>query len=91
MLCGWDEIGAVDTTILSEIRRQKKELKRFAEERLKLVGITSLPENYKDIYRNWEPHDLHHEMEDIPLPRTPWDRLDLGRLGTEVIPKEELP
>lgn len=91
MLCGWGDVGAVDTTILYKIRRQKKELKRLVEERQKLVGTTSLPENYKDIYRSWEPHDLHHEMEDIPLPRTPWDRLDLGRLGTEVIPERKLP
>ena len=88
----WDGRDVVDTTILRTIRQQKRDLKPFIKERLKIAGSRdSFPDDYKDMYLQWERHDLSHEMMNIPLPPTPWDRLDLGRLGVAVIPEEKPP
>jgi predicted acylesterase/phospholipase RssA len=88
----WDGRDVVDTTILRAIRQQKRELKSFVNERLKIAGTRdSFPDDYKDMYLQWERHDLSHEMMNIPLPPTPWDRLDLGRMGAAVIREEKPP
>lgn len=92
ILRNWLDAGRVNTAILHIIRQQKRELKPFIVERLKIAGRPqALPDNYEDMYLKWEPHDLHREMRDIPLPSSPWDRLDLGRKGTEIILKEAPP
>jgi hypothetical protein len=88
----WDGRDVVDTTILRTIRQQKRDLKPFIKERLKIASSrNSFPDDYKDMYLQWEHHDLSHEMMNIPLPPTPWDRLDLGRMGAAVIPEEKAP
>jgi len=88
----WLDTGRVNTGILHTIRQQKRELKPFVLERLKIAGSPhALPDNYEDMYLKWEPHDLKYEMRDIPLPPSPWDRLDLGCNGSEVILNEAPP
>ncbi|MGA2883820.1 MAG: patatin-like phospholipase family protein [Halobacteriota archaeon] len=87
-----DDRDVVDTNILRTIRQQKRDLKPFIKERLKIADSRdSFPDDYKDLYLQWERHDLSHEMKNIPLPSTPWDRLDLGHLGAAVIPEEKPP
>lgn len=92
ILRDWLDGGRVNTGILHIIRQQKRDLKPFVLERLKIAeSPQALPYHYEDMYLKWELHDLHSEMLDIPLPCSPWDRLDLCRKGTEVIPEEAPP
>jgi hypothetical protein len=105
----WDVLGAwrvvphrctniVDTTILYEIRRKKKELKAFIEKRLAVVESSSLPDEDKKrtlpgdfikMYLCWEPHNWDLEGRNKkPLIPTPWHQLDLGEWGSDVIKED---
>ncbi|MGZ7180517.1 MAG: hypothetical protein ACXVIB_06930, partial [Halobacteriota archaeon] len=89
ILPDWLAAPRVDTEILLTIRRQKRDLKPFVLERLKIAGSSnSLPDKYEGMWLKWE-HDPEYER--VPLPPSPWGRLDLGRKGTEVIPDEACP
>jgi NTE family protein len=84
--------GRVDTRILVRIRKQKRDLKRYVAKRLEIAeSPRALPADYEAMYLEWELHDTSLEMSDITLPKTPWDRLDLGRKGKKVIPAEAHP
>ncbi len=90
--------SVVDTTILLKIRQQKKELKECIEKRLAAVASSSLfpedkkrslPEDYVAMYMCWEPHNWSIEgKEPTPLTPTPWYKLDLGELGSDVIEED---
>jgi len=90
--------NVVDTTILCDIRQKKKELKTCVEKRLAVVQSSSLsnedknrslPDDYVKIYLCWEPHDWHREGgSNKPLIPTPWDELDLGEWGSDVIEED---
>jgi predicted acylesterase/phospholipase RssA len=85
----------VDTTILLEIRRMKKELKECIDRRRDVVKRSllpeddkkrCLPEDYVCMYMCWEPHDWRGEGQGArPRIATPWHRLDLGELGSDII------
>jgi hypothetical protein len=85
----------VDTTILLEIRQMKKELKACIDRRREIVARSSLPEedkkrclpeDYVCMYMCWEPHNWSVEGQTTkPLIPTPWHRLDLGELGSDII------
>jgi predicted acylesterase/phospholipase RssA len=85
----------VDTTILLEIRQRKKELKECIDRRRDIVTRSSLseedkkrclPTDYVCMYMCWEPHDWRVEGQRAkPLISTPWHRLDLGELGSDII------
>ena len=86
------DMDVVDTTILNVIRQLKKELKRSIDKRLDICGPDSLPDDYKRMYQRWEPHNWDIESPTRqPITATPWDRLDLGDMGSEVIQKENQP
>ena len=90
--------NVVDTTILNDIRQKKKELKACIEKRLAIVESSSLsdedkkrslPDDYVKMYLCWEPHDWHLEGgNNKPRISTPWDRLDLGEWGSDVIEED---
>ncbi len=90
--------NVVNTTILCDIRQKKKELKECIDKRLTIVESSSLsdedkkrslPEDYVKMYLCWEPHDWHLEGgNNEPQISTPWDRLDLGEWGSDVIEKD---
>lgn len=89
LVADWLEAPRVNTEILLTIRRQKRDLKPFVLERLKIAKSSdALPDQYEAMWRSWE-HDPEYER--VPLPASPWGRLDLGRKGTEVIPDEAAP
>ncbi len=89
ILPDWLAAPRVDTEILLTIRQQKRDLKPFVLERLKIAGSSnSLPDHYEGIWLKWE-HDPDYER--VPFPPSPWGRLDLGRKGTEVISDEACP
>jgi len=87
--------NVVDTSILYEIRRNKKELKASLEKRFAIVASSSLsdedknlalPDDYEKMYLCWEPHNWDLEGRNKkPLIDTPWDQLDLGEWGSDVI------
>jgi len=82
----------VDTDIVYTIREQKIQLHQLVEERLNLCGKKSFPESPEYLYLAWEKHNWDlKEPTPTPLMPTPWDRLDLAYLGTEVIPAENPP
>jgi predicted acylesterase/phospholipase RssA len=90
--------NVVDTTILCVIRQKKKELKAYIDKRLAFVQSSSLsdddkksslPDDYVKMYLCWEPHDWHREGgSNKPLIPTPWDELDLGKWGSDVIEED---
>ncbi|HYA33281.1 MAG TPA: patatin-like phospholipase family protein [Candidatus Bathyarchaeia archaeon] len=89
ILPDWLEAPPVRTELLRAVRQQKRDLKPFVLERLKIAGSSdALPDHYEDMWLCWE-HDPPYER--VPLPSSPWDELDLGRKGTEVIPEECAP
>ena len=89
----------VDTTTLITIRDMKKELKDCIDRRRDVVDDSSLPEedkkrclpkDYDCWYMCWEPHDWRVEgQRATPLIPTPWHRLDLGLLGSDVIEADQ--
>jgi predicted acylesterase/phospholipase RssA len=82
----------VDTSIVFAIRAQRIQLHQLVEERLDLCGEESFPENPEHVWKDWETHNWDlKEPTALPLMPTPWDGLDLGYLGTEVVPKENPP
>jgi predicted acylesterase/phospholipase RssA len=88
-----EEGDKVHTEILYDIREKKRRLKEHIDERLKKTHTTdSLPDCYEEMYMHWELHnwDLEIPTKKPPIP-TPWDRLDLGRHGKQVICEEEPP
>jgi len=90
---GWVETNKVHTEILCDIRDRKRELKECIDKRLEITDTAeSLPEYYEEMYTHWELHnwDLESPTKQ-PLIPTPWDRFDLKRRGTYIIPKEEPP
>jgi len=105
LIADWTEAGSqswprffsplrrrVDTSIVYTIREQKIQLHQLVEERLHFCGEKSFPESPEPLYTDWEKHNWDlKEPTEHPLMSTPWGRLDLGFLGTEVIPKEEGP
>ncbi len=90
--------NVVDTTTLCNIRQKKKELKAYIDKRLAVVESSSLsdddkkrslPDDYVKMYLCWEPHDWHREGgSNKPLIPTPWDELDLGEWGSDVIEED---
>jgi predicted acylesterase/phospholipase RssA len=83
----------VHTDVLYDIREKKRKLKGYIDNRLKLTHTTdSLPDCFEEMYMHWELHnwDLESPTKQSLIP-TPWDRLDLGRRGTQVICEEEPP
>lgn len=83
----------VYTEILYDIREKKRKLKEYIDERLILTHNTdSLPDCYEEMYTHWELHNWDLEIPTKkPLIPTPWDRLDLGRHGKQIICEEEPP
>jgi predicted acylesterase/phospholipase RssA len=91
-------MNVIDTTILYEIRRKKKELKACIEKRLATVASSqlsgedkkrSLPDDYVKICLCWEPHNWDLEGRNKkPLTPTPWHQLDLGEWGSEIIEED---
>jgi len=82
----------VDTKILYTIRGHKRELKSRIDERLAICGLDSLPYDYKRMYQKWEPHywPIESPTKRPPID-SPWNRLDLGDQGSEVICEESQP
>ncbi len=88
----WLDRDVVDTSILRRIRRMKRNLKACIMKRREIAGDESLPLHYEDMWRKWESHNWDIEMPTAePLIATPWDRFDLRRQGSEVIPAERPP
>ncbi|HEX7514168.1 MAG TPA: patatin-like phospholipase family protein [archaeon] len=90
--------NVVDTKIILDIRQMKKELKECIDRRLDIVDRSSLspddkqrclPKDYVCMYMCWEPHNWSVEgKEETPLISTPWHKLDLGELGSDVIEED---
>jgi len=86
----------VDTSIIYTIRQQKVQLQQLVEERSRISAGSTLPDhpepfldNTERLYKNWETHNWDPEQPTTePFIDTPWDKIDLGCLGTEVIPKD---
>lgn len=88
----------VDTNVLRDVRQMKKELKECIDRRRDIVRRSSLaeedkkrclPEDYVCMYMCWEPHNWRVEgQRATPLIPTPWDRLDLGELGSDIIEED---
>ena len=90
--------NVVDTKILRDIRQMKKELKECIDRRRDIVERSSLsavdkkrclPDDYVSMYMCWEPHNWSvGGEEEAPLIPTPWHKLDLGELGSDVIEED---
>lgn len=88
----------VNTNVLREIRQMKQELKECIDRRRGIVKRSSLaeedkkrclPDDYVCMYMCWEPHDWRVEgQRTTPLIPTPWHKLDLGELGSDVIEED---